>query len=103
MISNWYELSLFVKNEKNRRGSIINMTPPPLKSVDQDLLNPPKEEEELVQLNVALQKEIVKFTANGIRQALKAMEVTGLHRSSSGRTSTSGAFVIFVSQVAQCL
>jgi hypothetical protein len=96
VVSHWTELVLYWKNEQMRRESISN---PRGKSIDHDMLSPPKDEEELVQLNVALQKEIVRFTASGIRQALRGVEITrpALERSSS---SLKGAFSIFVSNLA---
>lgn len=93
MVSNWHELSMYFSQfaiaSKSAKAE-------PSSAQQGDVLEPPKEEEELVQLNVALQKEIVRFTASGIRQALRAMESTDSSRTSSGRTSASGPFIIFV-------
>eukprot|EP01039_Chlorochromonas_danica_P006594 gene6594-7287_t len=93
VLSNALELQLYLKH---LRGELPSSTADASRQVE--VINAPKEEEELVQLNVALQKEIVRFTATGIRQALRAMERSSTiqaQRSSSGRTSTtSGGFIM---------
>jgi hypothetical protein len=45
-----------------------------LNSDPQEKDNPPLEEEEQVQLNVALQKEIVRFTALGIQKSVREID-----------------------------
>lgn len=58
IIANWQDLSAFFQQESKQK----------------DANAPPKQEEELVQLNIALQKEIVRFTALGIQRAVRDAE-----------------------------
>lgn len=53
----------------------------------------PKEEEELVQLNIALQKEIVRFTALGIQKAVTEIIPFGEDRNRSNSANNNTFFV----------
>jgi hypothetical protein len=61
LVANWPAIIAFLRNEQQRLlfdGSA-----------------PPKEEEEQVQLNIALQREIVNFTALGIQRSVRDMDL----------------------------
>lgn len=57
---------------------------------------PPNEEQELVQLNIALQKEIVRFTGLGIQKAVREIDEI-LQAQSSASRSTGTGNIFFVS------
>jgi hypothetical protein len=75
--SHWTELSLYFY--PNTADSTATNQPNSLSDVD---------ELGLVQLNVALQKEIVQCTAAGIRQSLRALEISKANNHASTSTSS---------------
>lgn len=81
LVANWPAIIAFLRNEQQRLlfdGSA-----------------PPKEEEEQVQLNIALQREIVNFTALGIQRSVRDMDLFQKRdtRSISSRYSSLNIFV----------
>ncbi len=57
----------------------------------------PKEEQELVQLNIVLQKEIVRFTGLGIQKAAREISVIMEAQNSTSRSSLTSNLAFFVS------
>jgi hypothetical protein len=57
----------------------------------------PKEEQELVQLNIVLQKEIVRFTGLGIQKAAREINVIMEAQNSASRSSLTSNLIFFVS------
>lgn len=86
LVANWAAIVAYLRNEQQRLLYDGNV--------------PPKEEDELVQLNIALQREIVNFTALGIQRSVRDIDVfqKQTQRSVSSRYSS---FNLFVS-VARC-
>lgn len=86
LVANWAAIVAYLRNEQQRLLYDGNA--------------PPKEEDELVQLNIALQREIVNFTALGIQRSVRDIDVFQKQdqRSISSRYSS---FNLFVS-VARC-
>jgi hypothetical protein len=109
LLTNWLDLaSYYRKNERIKAvSSATNDNNLPSSAVTAIALLPPKEEEELVQLNIALQKEIVKFTAVGIQRAVREIDdliyqqaSSSSHGGSTSRTSSlATSFNFFVSFV----
>lgn len=60
LVANWPAINAYFRNEQQRLQFGENA--------------PPKEEEEQVQLNIALQREIVNFTALGIQRSVRDMD-----------------------------
>lgn len=84
LVANWSAITNYLHNEQSRPLSGEQV--------------PPKEEEEQVQLNVALQAEIVNFTALGIQRAVRDLrELAKLSQSQRSSNSRYSSFNLFVS------
>lgn len=84
LVANWPVIYAYLRNEQQR--------------LLYDGTAPPKEEEEQVQLNIALQREIVNFTALGIQRSVRDMDLFQKQdrRSMSSRYSSFNIFVRFL-------
>ena len=60
---------------------------------------PPKEEQELVQLNIVLQKEIVRFTGLGIQKAAREINVILEAANSASRSSLTSNLIFFANKM----
>jgi hypothetical protein len=116
LAANWPAIRAYLRNDSNNTTaystttsaaystSAVSVTA--VNSQDKNTSNnnnnqyvPPKEEEEQVQLNIALQREIVNFTALGIQRSVRDMEKLRMtnesQRSSSTRYSSFNLFVSY--------
>lgn len=64
---------------------------------------PPKEAQELVQLNIVLQKEIVRFTGLGIQKAAREINVIMEAQNSASRSSLASNIFFLVGHIRQCI
>lgn len=84
LVANWPAILAYIRNEQQKA----------LFNGNNSYNTPPKEEEEQVQLNIALQREIVNFTAHGIQRAVRDMEQL-LLKSSVSSNSRYSSFNLF--------
>jgi hypothetical protein len=91
VVTNWMDLAYFYRSQQAKKQRSLSVAA----GTSELMQSPPKEEEELVQLNIALQKEIVRFTAIGIQRAVKEIDDV-LHHKGSRTSSIANSLNFFV-------